>query len=258
MALLLLTRAAHAADESTCGASGPGNILGLLMPLSSVDACSAMLAINHSNLNDGSVVPEFESSVTPPLFIEPLMNDTNSDPATGVASYRALLSAGATALVGAGRSSVTTPVALLSAHNVLPMVSYISSSPTLSDSGSDGLYSSFARVFPSDRTVASFFFSVGLQLFGWEHYSILHVSNVYGRSYAEELVNASWEAGAGRVMSQVRPNPHTNPNPDPDPDPDPNPNPNPNPNPDPNPNPNPNLDRCRRRPLPAATHTPPN
>ena len=209
MALLLLTRAAHA-DESTCGASGPGNILGLLMPLSSVDACSAMLAIQHSNRNDDSVVPEFGSSVPPPLNITSLMNDTNSDPATGVASYRALLSAGATALVGAGRSSVTTPVGLLSAHNVVPMVSYWSSSPTLSDSGSDGLYSSFSRVFPSDLTTASAFFST-VQLFGWEHFSILHVSDVYGRSYAETIVAASRKPGGGRVMSQVRPSPHTNP-----------------------------------------------
>ena len=221
MALLLLTRAAHAADETTCGASGPGNILGLLMPLSSVDACSAMLAIEHSNRNDSSVVPEFANSVTPPLNITSLMNDTNSDPATGVASYRALLSAGATAIVGARRSSVTTPVALLSAHNVLPMVSYKASSPTLSDSGSDGLYSSFSRVFPSDRTTASSFLPLGIQLFGWEHYSVLHVSDVYGRSYAEELVAASRKSGGGRVVSQVCPNPHTSPSPnttDPDPD----------------------------------------
>ena len=214
MALLLLTRGAHAADDTTCvggSTSGPGDILGLLMPLSSVDACSAMLAIKHSNLNDGTaVVPEFASSVTPPLNITSLMNDTHGDPSTGVASYRALLSAGATALVGAGRSSVTTPVGLLSAHNVVPMVSYWSSSPTLSDSGSDGLYSSFSRVFPSDLTTASAFFST-VQLFGWEHFSILHVSDVYGRSYAETIVAASRKPGGGRVMSQVRPSPHTNP-----------------------------------------------
>ena len=192
-------RAARA-SETTCGTSPfSDNILGALMPLSSVDACSAMLAIEHSNLNDSSVIPQFGQY--PPLLITPLLNDTGDDPAMGVAAYRALLHAGATALVGAGRrSSVTGLVSLLGAHNALPMVGYAASSATLSDSGSDGLYTSFARVFPTDRVTASVFVPL-MQVFGWKHFSILHVSDIYGRSYTETLVAAARRADVA-VMSQ--------------------------------------------------------
>ena len=144
-------------------------------------ACSAMLAIEHSNQGDGRVIPAFATA--PSLHLEGHLFDTRGLPSLGVEAYREARDAGVAVNVGATRSTVTQPVGVLSAFDELPMIGYWSSSPLLSDAT---LYPNFHRVFPSDIVMAHAVASMLPQL-GYSHFSIMHVQDIWGFGFAAYL-----------------------------------------------------------------------
>jgi hypothetical protein len=109
-------------------------------------SCAAVLAVRHANTRNGSVVPDLARLTR--TNINAYHRDTGSVPFSGIGSYRQLVWRGAHAVVGAARSAVSTPLAQLGAVDEMPMMSYWSSSPSLSDKS---IYSHFARTFPSDN-----------------------------------------------------------------------------------------------------------
>eukprot|EP00966_Prymnesium_polylepis_P295186 6816880-Prymnesium_polylepis.1 len=61
------------------------------------------------------------------------MYDSGYSPTPATISYRQMLVDGGTALVGAARSAVSTPLATQAKIDTIPQCSYWSSSPSLSD-----------------------------------------------------------------------------------------------------------------------------
>jgi len=133
---------AVASATDACASSFRPEAFALLMRLTSGDtplsdlwggvACSALLAIEHANRGNGSIVPELARARTAPA-LEALLYNTRSEPATGVRKYREARGAGAVAVVGPARSAVSQPLAYLGAEDSVPLVSHWSSSPDLSD-----------------------------------------------------------------------------------------------------------------------------
>ena len=93
-------------------------------------ACLALLALDHARKGDGSVIPELAGLNS---SIEHVLLDTRSDPASGVTAYRAARANGASSIVGAARSAVSVPLGYVETEDVMPAVSYWSSTPALSD-----------------------------------------------------------------------------------------------------------------------------
>jgi len=92
------------------------------------------------------------------------------------------------ALVGAYRSSVSVPLAILGGAYEIPMVSPLSTSSELDDKN---VYKYFGRLIPSDAGTAR---GVVDYLKGLEvgHLGILYVNDPYGSNYYESIVKASF------------------------------------------------------------------
>ena len=183
-----------------CASNFRPEAVALLMRLTSGDtplsdlwggvACSAMLAIEHANRGNGSIVPELAGARTEPA-LEPLLYNTRSEPATGVRVYREARAAGAVAVVGPARSAVSQPLAYLGAEDSVPLVSHWSSSPDLSD---QSLYPTFHRTFASDADSAAAIVTI-LKHFDWGHFSLLHVADLYAYGYAQKIGERATECG---------------------------------------------------------------
>ena len=195
--LLLVSLSSNSTEE--CQVPRSNNKVGLLLELHGgvlggspsdaqiVLACSAMLAIEHSNQGDGRVCPALATA--PSLQLEGYLFNTQGNPGHGVEAYREARAHGVAVNVGATRSSVTQPVGVLSAFNELPMIGYYSSSPLLSD---PQLYPNFHRVFPSDALTASALVSM-LPHFGWSHFSVLQIADIWGFGFSAYLEMRSRE-----------------------------------------------------------------
>jgi hypothetical protein len=130
--------------------------LSLIVPLSrgpddlGVDfkriACGARLAASHIGSHDESVVDGLASLVDG-VQINITVFDSRMSQPTSIRAYRQHREAGAHAIVGAALSSVSTVLATLSSIDRVPMCSYWSSSPSLTNKQT---YPLFARSYPSD------------------------------------------------------------------------------------------------------------
>ena len=98
---------------------------------------------------------------------------------------------GAQALVGAARSAVSMPLAMLSKIDAMPQCSYWSSSPTLSDTA---LYPYFGRTYPSDAITTQGLPQL-IASFGWTNIGVIHVNDDYANAYARGMRDNSPSAG---------------------------------------------------------------
>ena len=148
--------------------------------------CAAALALRHVNARNGSVVPAL-STLDPSFRLRALFYDTESVPQGGVPVYFAGRSQGANAVIGAYRSAVSIPIALLAGIDRVPQISYGSSSPVFTDKAT---YPFFTRTYPNDDLSAQLL--VGLLLsFGWRNVAVLHVNDAYGSGYAAAMRDAA-------------------------------------------------------------------
>ena len=95
--------------------------------------CGARLAVNHVNARDEGVVPGLGRMVSNLTHLAGLIYDTGYSATPATISYRQMKEDGATAMVGAARSAVSTPLATQAKIDKIPQCSYWSSSPSLSD-----------------------------------------------------------------------------------------------------------------------------
>ncbi|KAJ8601670.1 hypothetical protein CTAYLR_007470 [Chrysophaeum taylorii] len=95
------------------------------------------------------------------------------------------------AIIGAGRSDCSAPLAINAGIDLLPQISYLSTSPSLD---AKGTYPFFTRTIPSDNAaavaVADF-----LVYYGWTRAAIIHVVDTYGNGYASAMASACQSRG---------------------------------------------------------------
>ena len=157
-------------------------------------SCAAVLAVRHVNARNGSVVPALGGLSG--THFRAVVRDTGSVPLSGIISYREAVEQGAHAIVGAARSAVTMPIATLSAIDKLPMMSYWSSSPELSEVGH---YSHFSRTYPSDAAIASTMVSV-LEYYGWANVAIVSVIDPWAAGYVEVVSRTAAESATVTIV----------------------------------------------------------
>jgi len=106
--------------------------------------------------------------------------------------------------VGAALSSVSTMLATLGSIDQVPMCSYWSSSPALSNKEA---YPMFARSYPSDAATTRQL-PVVLKEFGWATIGVVHANDGYANAYAEGL-RQSTDISVVVSSSFEREQPHT-------------------------------------------------
>ena len=158
-------------------------------------ACSTFLAAHHVRNGDNSVVPNLHA-LTGNLDLSLEMYDTQMFEQVAIRGYLDGRSKGARALIGAQRSAVSMPLALLSGIDQIPQCSFWSSSPSLSNKL---LYPYFGRTFPSDAVTALAVPGL-LRYFGWASIGVVHVNDAYANAYAEGLRENAPEANV-RVVA---------------------------------------------------------
>jgi hypothetical protein len=119
--------------------------LGMIMPITNSPTgeylsqdflsltCAAKLAVKHVNEGTSTIVPGLSDLVANLTRLNATLYDTGFSESPAIMSYRKLLIAGERALVGAARSAVSQPLAMLGNIDKLPQCSYWSSSPSLSN-----------------------------------------------------------------------------------------------------------------------------
>ena len=127
-------------------------------------SCAAVLAVNHFNARDGSIVPEF-ASVPPGFQLHGLYYDAWSTEAMAIIAYRKAVADGADSIVGPSRSSQSVTVSQLAAIDEVMIVSPWASSPKLSF---PSVHPFFARTWPAD-TLAAANIMAAISGFGWRN-----------------------------------------------------------------------------------------
>jgi hypothetical protein len=103
----------------------------------------------------------------------------------------------ATAVVGAVRSAVSIPMAILNSMRGIPQISYASTSSVLDNRES---YPLFGRVIPSTTGDAQAALDYLVNFVGTTHLGIVYVNDSYGTSYQVSLEEAASRAGV-KTMS---------------------------------------------------------
>jgi hypothetical protein len=159
------------------------------------EAALALLAVEHFNRRDNSLIPAFETiNNTCTIQLVPHVFDTQSHPQPTLNKY---LQSRYTPswqaykpdiIVGASRSAVTTPLALLTSLHEVPHISFLSTSTKLDDSKT---YATFLRTIPSDGLVAKTIAEAMTGApFHAKRVSMIYVNDAYGTSYQEALQEA--------------------------------------------------------------------
>jgi hypothetical protein len=146
---------------------------------------AALVAVEDFNKR-GNIVPAV-ASLSPRIRLSFEMHDSGSTISGGLA---ALLSAGGggvcevddypiLGVVGAGRSAVSGPLSLLASVKSIPVISYWSSSPDLSDKET---YPTFGRTFLSDEITAHALVGM-MQGFGWGSVALVYPNDLFGNGF---------------------------------------------------------------------------
>ena len=152
------------------------------------DAASVALAIQHLNTGDGSIVPHVAGLHEKcPIRFTMMTADTAYTP--GVALKHVVEQAGkACAFIGAYRSAVSMPMAIVTGLLGYPQVSPGSTSADLDDRSQ---YPLFGRTLPSDAGNAIplvLFLRNVLQI---EKLAVININDAYGNAYVEGMRQAT-------------------------------------------------------------------
>eukprot|EP00966_Prymnesium_polylepis_P120903 2793771-Prymnesium_polylepis.1 len=122
---LLLLPVGNAGAEKTCK-------LGMIMPITNDPTgaylsqdflsltCAAKLAVKHVNEGTNTIVPGLSDLVANLTHLNVTLYDTGFSESPAIMAYRQLLATGEHALVGAARSAVSQPLAMLGKIDKLP------------------------------------------------------------------------------------------------------------------------------------------
>ena len=143
-----------------------------------------MLAIKDANERNGSVIQEFATLPQSMLPISTLAYDSMSTERGGLHAFHNASLEGVQAVVGPARSAVCEPVSTLANIFRVPVVSFWSSSPTLSN---QEVHPFFSRSHPSDATTGVNLIRFVWEM-GWKHVSVLYVEDDYGFALRDTLV----------------------------------------------------------------------
>jgi len=183
---------------STADNSKPhdGSEIGLLLPESGsgdgpkMAACAALLALQHVNEGNGSVVPELGRYVPNALQFVPKPIGIGADVASAIRGYESIRDR-IDGFVDGAASRTNVHVAQLGALDSVPQLSYYSSAPELS---CDVQYTHFSRSYVSDK-ISSSVLAEQLAGYGWEHYGVLHVRDEWAVGYQEHLAQNAFRLG---------------------------------------------------------------
>jgi len=165
------------------------------------DAAAFLLAVHHFNNRISTVVPEISQiasdcsimftielidTMYSPIksaghLIKDILPREKPEPPDPMLPYP-------TALLGAGRSAVSSPLAILAGVHGLTQISPSSTSTSLDNKGQ---YPTFGRIIPSaigDAYAAVDYLSNGLNV---THLAVLFVKDAYGSTYAQSIQDAA-------------------------------------------------------------------
>ena len=175
---------------------------GSVLPSIFASAQGALLAQQHFNRRSESVVPNLRELLTDTNGKECDLKMTLDFYDTGRSPRIAskLLSQHVcprgfpyepSAIVGAGRSSVSVPMAVLNTVQGLPQVSYASTSSTLNNRDT---YAMFGRTVPSNdgdaQALVEYYRNLGVS-----HFGVVYIQDEYGTAYRHSLERAALKYG---------------------------------------------------------------
>ncbi len=201
--MVLMTVAGCGAGGSTGGGGGKSGDpikIGLVQPLSGSSAYDGknvtngfLLAAEEINKNGGLLGRE----------VKVLVEDSATDPATGVAAAVKLITKeNVVALGGAFNSSVTGAVAAEAEKNHVPMITGVSTSPTLTEQG----YKYFFRMNGTSVLFANAFAKKIVNDLNAKRVAFIYENGDWGRNSVKAFADAVTALG-GTALSQVVINP---------------------------------------------------
>eukprot|EP00961_Rhodomonas_salina_P152593 2053803-Rhodomonas_salina.1 len=158
-------------------------------------AGAAIMAAKHIRARNTSLVPAAQT-LHPAFNIDFELVDTRSSAHVGVKHAVAFNEQGIDLIVGAARSAVSGPVALVSGLTDTPVLSYSSTAAVLATS----TYPMFSRVIPNDA-VTAFSLVMVCKEFGWTRIAILFIDDSYGQGYAQSVENFAAAQGVDVLVS---------------------------------------------------------
>ena len=169
-------------------------------------SCAAVLAVNHFNARDGSVVPEFER-VPEGLQLHGMYYDAWSTASKAIIAYRNAVADGANAIVGPSRSAQVLIVSQLAAIDQVLIISPWASASRLSVTST---HPYFARTWPSDALVAAEAMRT-ITEFGWRNLGYVGVADAYSDGYKDTMRAWSVNNPGKAVITSVQTFPYNDP-----------------------------------------------
>jgi len=160
--------------------TGKGSLVGLLM------------GIHHFNNRNSTVVKDLGDIIDQCKIRFTLdFDDSNGDPKTAVTELsKAIGEDKVCVILGASRSAVSIPMAVISGVNDIPQLSHLSTSTELDKHAN---YPFFSRLVPSDAGVADAMVKYFAESIKISHICIVYVNDSYGISYAKAIQNAGYK-----------------------------------------------------------------
>eukprot|EP00567_Pseudictyota_dubia_P003457 CAMPEP_0197438754 /NCGR_PEP_ID=MMETSP1175-20131217/5665_1 /TAXON_ID=1003142 /ORGANISM="Triceratium dubium, Strain CCMP147" /LENGTH=980 /DNA_ID=CAMNT_0042968549 /DNA_START=108 /DNA_END=3050 /DNA_ORIENTATION=- len=179
------------------------------------ELATALLALKHFNEGIGDVIPEisevsqrcdvkftmefFDTRQSPFVASQAYINDIlpregdDEDKGNDASDHASRQRPYPTALIGASRSAVSAPLAILSGVHDMPQVSFASTSVVFDNKDQFPL---FGRLIPSAYGDANAAVSYLSQRLGVTHLGVLFVRDEYGSTYAQMLQDAAKESSS--------------------------------------------------------------
>jgi len=137
-------------------------------------------------------IEDGKALLPPGWTLDGFSNDTKCDAGTGMAEIvDAHDQSDVLAVIGPGCSDVSTPCSLLTISWNIPIISWGSTAPALSD---NSVYPTFFRVVNSDYAMSSAWVAF-CKHFGWTSVAVLFSTDVYPQNIAEQFVTDAAKAG---------------------------------------------------------------
>ena len=157
----------------------PGAVLDL------ADAAVTLVAVDHVNHRNGSVIPELANLTCPVRLTYTLADSLQqfNEVIRQYLAYKEIFSGPPDAIIGAPRSSSTIPLSFVSNVDRVPIVGNSATSLEL-DSASSHPF--FSRTIPSDAGVARAIV-IFLQAHGYERGNVIYIDDAYGKTYKDVL-----------------------------------------------------------------------
>lgn len=133
-------------------------------------AAVAVLAVHHINTRNQQLVPNAHK-LHPNFTLDYELHDTYGSPSRGIELAVDLTAKGIHYIVGAQRSAVSSPVSLVASTKDIPVISFSSTAPELSNKDT---HPYFSRTIVHDETTALAITESSAGL-GWKNFAGAHI-----------------------------------------------------------------------------------